>query len=1046
MPMLHRWFLSSLVLLGAGCGEVLTPTGGPVEARYTAATQPGAGLNAQGFYWLPPMVPNPGPFTGQFDADRELTVRVVCTGASGAACPLVVQLDGSGSGAARLKADVEEEAYVANWYTPASLQLGPDRYRLEVVEAGQVIGQADLWVVNRQPDLKGMPVGYLGLVRGRPFLIKFRVEEGANPPPPPPVIARMDGSGGLVEIPLGGGSALLVEIPTGALAEPVDFTFTPRTPGPGRFVSVGIAPGKQFFAKPVVLTMTLGAPLAPADAALLALTLGPVGAPGTIILRTNQAAGDEQQFVATTHLFGPSGPLSESGGAPMALAAGPGSPATREAATEEGTIEAFVATVEDRINALRAAAAELEALLQYEQAIRYRLAAAALLETVGDPDGAAAAELDAAQQTACSVLDLHFYGAGEKLGEQFGNLRTAIRPVLAYTAAVRSLGTGRTECAADAKLDAVLTDLVVQFIELYTAAMTRASFPGNAPALADELYQALFVRQYGPVLGLEGVFGRLKADVQIPIAELYHAAAYAFCRTDGDHSYLGKLFRVARDGEMYPPLLPPLARLRQVVGEDDLPFGADDLSRGLHLCGTAISVTSKTSDGFGTQVGPLGGGAGPFEYVLTETVPARYQGSLALDGLLLAQQCEDGSYGNDVIALDFNGARIRLLPRIEPTGSFIRLEPVVVTMEELLSEGGVPPGEGGTFPLSVVRLSDGCGGAYRFPDEPGERELVTVSVVVPSVAILPGSATLAPGEAASFTASVTGSDNGVTWEVTGGTGIEEGEALAYTAGVATGSFTVIARSVDAPDRFATASITIEGECVLPASQPAGTGPASMVASQAAASCVVVQVSPGSTNLVYGATRQFVATVTGAANTGVIWTATGGTITASGLYTAGVVAGTFAVTATSIADPEQSAVAVVTIVAPTPQPPPSLDFQIISGSSGGKPVSPIRYRVRVTSLPGVTVEWTASAVGNGTGFFPAGPIDPSLWTFASSPPQQTSEHVVDWFADLTYGSGILIPGVTTGVTISVRVCYFQANGQPVRNSAGDPICRVLGSDF
>jgi hypothetical protein len=76
--------------------------------------------------------------------------------------------------------------------------------------------------------------------------------------------------------------------------------------------------------------------------------------------------------------------------------------------------------------------------------------------------------------------------------------------------------------------------------------------------------------------------------------------------------------------------------------------------------------------------------------------------------------------------------------------------------------------------------------------------------------------------------------------------------------------------------------------------------------------IVVTVSPGSAALTAGATRQFTAAVANATNTGVTWSATGGTITQAGLYTAGSAPGTFTVTATSVEDPSRSASATVTI--------------------------------------------------------------------------------------------------------------------------------------
>jgi hypothetical protein len=83
--------------------------------------------------------------------------------------------------------------------------------------------------------------------------------------------------------------------------------------------------------------------------------------------------------------------------------------------------------------------------------------------------------------------------------------------------------------------------------------------------------------------------------------------------------------------------------------------------------------------------------------------------------------------------------------------------------------------------------------------------------------------------------------------------------------------------------------------------------------------VNVTISPKSAPLVEGASQQFSATVTGTSNTAVTWSATGGTISATGLYVAGNSAGSFMVTAASAADPTKSDHAAVTITAPAPPP-------------------------------------------------------------------------------------------------------------------------------
>jgi hypothetical protein len=76
--------------------------------------------------------------------------------------------------------------------------------------------------------------------------------------------------------------------------------------------------------------------------------------------------------------------------------------------------------------------------------------------------------------------------------------------------------------------------------------------------------------------------------------------------------------------------------------------------------------------------------------------------------------------------------------------------------------------------------------------------------------------------------------------------------------------------------------------------------------------VAVSVSPSIVTTAPGTQVQFTATVTGATNTAVSWSATGGSITQTGLFTAGATPGSVTITATSIEDPAESGTATVTV--------------------------------------------------------------------------------------------------------------------------------------
>jgi hypothetical protein len=165
-----------------------------------------------------------------------------------------------------------------------------------------------------------------------------------------------------------------------------------------------------------------------------------------------------------------------------------------------------------------------------------------------------------------------------------------------------------------------------------------------------------------------------------------------------------------------------------------------------------------------------------------------------------------------------------------------------------------------------------------------------------AVKVSPASANLQTGATQQFSATVTGSSNtAVTWTASGGTVNSSG---LYTAPSSAGSFTVTATSMADNTKSASAAITV--------AQAPGT--------------IAVKVSPASVNVQTGGTQQFSDTVTGTSDTAVTWTANGGSVNSSGLYTAPATTGSFTVTATSAADNSKSASAAITVVQAPPNEP------------------------------------------------------------------------------------------------------------------------------
>ena len=187
---------------------------------------------------------------------------------------------------------------------------------------------------------------------------------------------------------------------------------------------------------------------------------------------------------------------------------------------------------------------------------------------------------------------------------------------------------------------------------------------------------------------------------------------------------------------------------------------------------------------------------------------------------------------------------------------------------------------GGAALFGLLWLSGiGCGGGGG-----GSAKPVTV-------AILPTTAAVPPGGSQSFTATVANTTNqAITWRVQeGATGGAITAAGVYTAPQTAGTYHVIATSSAAGNHSATATITVS---------------------------VAVTIAPMSATLGRGQSVALTANVAGSTNQAVTWSvqegATGGAITAAGVYTAPQTPGTYHVVATSQADTTQTATATITV--------------------------------------------------------------------------------------------------------------------------------------
>ena len=199
----------------------------------------------------------------------------------------------------------------------------------------------------------------------------------------------------------------------------------------------------------------------------------------------------------------------------------------------------------------------------------------------------------------------------------------------------------------------------------------------------------------------------------------------------------------------------------------------------------------------------------------------------------------------------------------------------------VLSLAGTPT-TAASYPFSIS--VEGCG---KHVSTKGYTVVIQPAAQNVGITVSPTSATVNAGSAEQFSAYVRGTTNtAVTWTASGGTVSANG---LYTAPASAGSYTVTATSQADTTKSATATVTVQ-----------------------AVQAVAVSVSPSAASIYVDGTEQFSAYVTGTTNTAVTWTASGGTVSSGGLYTAPTAAGTYTVKATSQADTTKSAVATVTV--------------------------------------------------------------------------------------------------------------------------------------
>jgi RHS repeat-associated protein len=271
-------------------------------------------------------------------------------------------------------------------------------------------------------------------------------------------------------------------------------------------------------------------------------------------------------------------------------------------------------------------------------------------------------------------------------------------------------------------------------------------------------------------------------------------------------------------------------------------------------------------------------------------------------------------------------------------------------------------------------------------EDPTKSASATVAVASVSVSSpWPGNATVNAGGTLQFSSTVNGAANaGLTWSVSGGGSISS--AGLFTASAA-GTYTVTATSAADSSKGASTAVTVNSVV---------TG---------------VNINPPSVGLKAGEGAVFTASASGLGgnNTAVTWSASGGSISSGGIYTAPLQGGTYSVTATSVQDPSKSVSATVSVASISVSTPTPTNSSVNAGST-------LQFTSTVSGAANAGLVWIVSGGGS---------ISPSGLFSATTAGSYTvtAKSAVD--ASKQASTGVTVNSVVNGVSINPTSINLKA---------------------
>ena len=256
-----------------------------------------------------------------------------------------------------------------------------------------------------------------------------------------------------------------------------------------------------------------------------------------------------------------------------------------------------------------------------------------------------------------------------------------------------------------------------------------------------------------------------------------------------------------------------------------------------------------------------------------------------------------------------------------------------------ISSGSLPPGLSFSATTGTISGTPTSSGSFSFTvlatDASGQAPVSAMAALL----VTPGELAISPA-----TMAVTAQ------------GTQQFQAALNNTTVSDASWSASQGTISNAGLFTAPNVNVTTQVTVTATRSTYHQNATALVTVAPSGTVAASISPATATLQSAGTQQFTATVINSNNTAVTWSASQGSISNSGLFTAPTVTQNTVVhvTAASVADPTKNAVATVTV-----QPPPQVIVSIVPTSATVASSGTYQFTATVQNTTNTAVTWSAS---------------------------------------------------------------------------------------